>query len=214
MACLVVGGPVSLHPHPYTRSFDVTSCIASCLYTVRRAGQEIQRRPWSPIGRSRIVLARATETAQTYTQGAHIMEVRSHVSRRSAGVRRRRVAGRASHISRLGSVRPGARGGSRKASRPRTGRDSPVTGSARTRSGCSRACSPTTGESVAASVLHTDHSWSLTSLQQRLVKTGGRLVRHARYYWLLLAESHLTRRLFGSMLRRIWALWSRPANGR
>jgi hypothetical protein len=38
-----------------------------------------------------------------------------------------------------------------------------------------------------------------------LVKTGGRLVKHARYYWLLLAESHLTRRLFGSMLRRIWA---------
>jgi hypothetical protein len=48
--------------------------------------------------------------------------------------------------------------------------------------------------------------WSLTSLQQRLVKTGGRLVKHARYYWLLLAESHLTRRLFGSMLRRIEAL--------
>ena len=48
--------------------------------------------------------------------------------------------------------------------------------------------------------------WSLTSLQQRLVKTGGRLVKHARYYWLLLAEGHLTRRLFGSMLRRIWAL--------
>jgi hypothetical protein len=48
--------------------------------------------------------------------------------------------------------------------------------------------------------------WSLTSLQQRLVKTGGRLVKHARYYWLLLAESHLTRRLFASMLRRILAL--------
>jgi Transposase DDE domain group 1 len=46
-------------------------------------------------------------------------------------------------------------------------------------------------------------NWSLTSLQQRLVKTGGRLVKHARYYWLLLAESHLTRRLFGSMVRRI-----------
>jgi hypothetical protein len=44
---------------------------------------------------------------------------------------------------------------------------------------------------------------SLTSLQQRVVKTGGRLIKHARYYWLLLAESHLTRRLFGSMLRRI-----------
>ncbi|MBI1955336.1 MAG: IS1380 family transposase [Acidobacteria bacterium] len=52
--------------------------------------------------------------------------------------------------------------------------------------------------------------WSLTSLQQRLVKTGGRLVKHARYYWLLLAESHLTRRLFVAMLRRIGAL-SLPA---
>ena len=45
-------------------------------------------------------------------------------------------------------------------------------------------------------------NWSLASLQQRLVKTGGRLVKHARY-WLLLAESHLTRRLFGAMVRRI-----------
>jgi hypothetical protein len=45
-------------------------------------------------------------------------------------------------------------------------------------------------------------NWSLTSLQQRLVKTGSRLVKHARYYLLMLAESHLTRRLFGSMLRR------------
>jgi hypothetical protein len=49
-------------------------------------------------------------------------------------------------------------------------------------------------------------NWSLTSLQQRLVKTGGRLVKHARYYWLLLAEGHLTRRLFGAMVRRIEAL--------
>jgi hypothetical protein len=48
--------------------------------------------------------------------------------------------------------------------------------------------------------------WSLTSLQQRLVKTGGRLIKHARYYWLLLAEGHLTRRLFGSMVRRMAAL--------
>ena len=48
--------------------------------------------------------------------------------------------------------------------------------------------------------------WSLTSLQQRLVKTGGRLIEHARYYWLMLAESHLTKRLLGSMVRRIDAL--------
>ena len=42
--------------------------------------------------------------------------------------------------------------------------------------------------------------------QQLLVKTGGRLVKHARYYWPLLAEGHLTRRVFGAILRRIWAL--------
>ena len=53
---------------------------------------------------------------------------------------------------------------------------------------------------------HRISNWSLTSLQQRLVKTGGRLIKHARYYWLLLAESHLTRRLFASMLGRIGGL--------
>ena len=49
-------------------------------------------------------------------------------------------------------------------------------------------------------------SWPLTSLQHRLMKTGGRLVKHARYYWLLLAEGHLNRRLFGEMLARLAAL--------
>ena len=49
-------------------------------------------------------------------------------------------------------------------------------------------------------------NWSLTSLQQRLVKTGGKLVKHGRYYWLLLEESHLTRRLFGAMVQRMVAL--------
>jgi hypothetical protein len=46
-------------------------------------------------------------------------------------------------------------------------------------------------------------NWSLTSLQPRLVKTGGRLVKHARYYWLFLAEGHLNRRRFRAMLGRI-----------
>ena len=36
-------------------------------------------------------------------------------------------------------------------------------------------------------------SWSLTSLQHRLMKTGGRLVKHARYYWLLPAGLGATR---------------------
>jgi hypothetical protein len=46
-------------------------------------------------------------------------------------------------------------------------------------------------------------NWSLTSLQQHLVKSGGRPVRHARYCWLLLAESHLTPRFFSAMVQRI-----------
>ena len=48
--------------------------------------------------------------------------------------------------------------------------------------------------------------WSLTSLQQRLVKTGGRSIKHARYYWLLLAGSHLTRWLHAEMLGKSRAL--------
>jgi hypothetical protein len=33
-------------------------------------------------------------------------------------------------------------------------------------------------------------NWSLMSLQQRLFKTGGRRIRHARYFILQLAESY------------------------
>jgi hypothetical protein len=53
-------------------------------------------------------------------------------------------------------------------------------------------------------------NWSLTSLRRRLVKTGGRPVKPAQYYWLLLAEGHLTRTRFAAMLRRI-ALLPLPA---
>ena len=56
--------------------------------------------------------------------------------------------------------------------------------------------------------------WSLASLQQRLVKTGGRLVKHARYYCLLLVESHLTKRLFGAMLSGSGRCRCRRADGR
>jgi hypothetical protein len=60
------------------------------------------------------------------------------------------------------------------------------------------------GEPVAAAcAAQENRQVVLDHLQQRLVKTGGRLVKHARYYWLLLAESYLTRRLFAAMLRRI-----------
>jgi len=42
---------------------------------------------------------------------------------------------------------------------------------------------------------------SLTSLQQGLGKTGRPLVKHERYYWLLLAEGHLNRQ---QRLERSW----------
>jgi hypothetical protein len=41
---------------------------------------------------------------------------------------------------------------------------------------------------------------SLTSRQQGRVKTGDRRVKRGRYNRLLLAESHLTRWLFGTLL--------------
>ncbi len=52
--------------------------------------------------------------------------------------------------------------------------------------------------------------WSLTSLQQRLFKTGGRLIRHARSFRLQLAESHLTATLFLQIIRRIERLAWHP----
>ena len=54
-------------------------------------------------------------------------------------------------------------------------------------------------------------SWSLTSLRHWLFKTGGRLIRDARYVVLQLAESHLTPTLFRQILERIERLArSRP----
>jgi hypothetical protein len=53
--------------------------------------------------------------------------------------------------------------------------------------------------------------WSLTSVQQRLVKTGGRLVKHTRYYVLMLTEGHLTRGRFAAILRRV-AMLPPPAS--
>jgi DDE family transposase len=52
--------------------------------------------------------------------------------------------------------------------------------------------------------------WSLTSLLQRLLKTGGRLIQHARYITLQLAESYLTVPLSRQILARIGQLAWHP----
>ncbi len=49
-------------------------------------------------------------------------------------------------------------------------------------------------------------SWSLTSIQTRLIKIGGRLVRHARRLVFQLAEVMVTREMFDEMLERIGRL--------
>src|SRR5713226_2369107 len=64
-------------------------------------------------------------------------------------------------------------------------------------------------QSLASTGLAAIQSWS-TSLQQRLFKTGGRLIRHARYFVLQLAESYLTLTLFRQILARIERLGWHP----
>ena len=49
---------------------------------------------------------------------------------------------------------------------------------------------------------------------QRLFKTGARLIRHARYFTLQLAESYLTRSLFRQILGRIERLAWHPTRSR
>jgi hypothetical protein len=46
----------------------------------------------------------------------------------------------------------------------------------------------------------------LSFLAYNLGTHGGGWCCTPRYYWLLLAERHLTRRVFATILRRIWAL--------
>jgi hypothetical protein len=57
-----------------------------------------------------------------------------------------------------------------------------------------------------------DQELVVGELAAALVKTDGCLIVYARYYWLL-AEGHLTRQPFGSMLRSIAALPSPAGKG-
>ncbi len=45
--------------------------------------------------------------------------------------------------------------------------------------------------------------WSLTTLREKLVKIGARIVRHGRYLVFQLAEVAVPRSLFAKILRRI-----------
>ena len=52
--------------------------------------------------------------------------------------------------------------------------------------------------------------WSLTTLREKLVKIGARIVRHGRYAIFQLAEVAVPRALFAEILRRIERLRPRP----
>ena len=53
--------------------------------------------------------------------------------------------------------------------------------------------------------------WSLRSIQLKLIKIGGRLIKHARYYCLLLAETVVNHKIFSCLLNNIRRLC--PASG-
>jgi len=53
--------------------------------------------------------------------------------------------------------------------------------------------------------------WSLRSIQLKLIKIGGRLIKHARYYCLLLAETVVNHKIFSGLLVNIRRL--RPSSG-
>ena len=52
--------------------------------------------------------------------------------------------------------------------------------------------------------------WSLTTLREKLVKIGARIVRHGRYVVFQLAEVAVPRSLFADILRRITLLRPKP----
>lgn len=45
--------------------------------------------------------------------------------------------------------------------------------------------------------------WSLTTLREKLIKIGAKVVTHARYVIFLLAEVAVPKRLFRAILERI-----------
>jgi len=52
--------------------------------------------------------------------------------------------------------------------------------------------------------------WSLRTIQLKLIKIGGRLIRHARYYYMLLAEVSIKEWLWRSIMRNISQLCPTP----
>ncbi len=59
-------------------------------------------------------------------------------------------------------------------------------------------------------LLESVKQWSLTSLKEKLIKIGARIVTHGRYVTFQLAEVAVTRGLFAEILRLIAELRPQP----
>ena len=101
---------------------------------------------------------------------------------------------------------------SRRASWRCAGRGCPAAPSGTTPCGCSCSRSPTTWPTSCARLALPDEvaQWSLTTLREKLVKIGARIVRHGRYVVFQLAEVAVPRALFAAILRRIDRLRGPP----
>ena len=53
--------------------------------------------------------------------------------------------------------------------------------------------------------------WSMTTLRDRLIKIGAKVVRHGRYVTVQLAEAAISQRVFAEILRLIGGLRPKPA---
>ncbi len=53
--------------------------------------------------------------------------------------------------------------------------------------------------------------WSLTTLREKLIKIGAKVVRHGRYITFQMAEVTIPRPLLAEIPRLIDGLWPRPA---
>ena len=73
--------------------------------------------------------------------------------------------------------------------------------------------SPTTSATSCATLALPDavEQWSLTSLREKLIKIGAKIVRHGRYVTFQMAEVVIPRDLFADILRRIDRLRPPPA---
>ncbi len=58
---------------------------------------------------------------------------------------------------------------------------------------------------------HEVEHWSMTTLRDKLIKIGAKVIRHGRYVTFQLAEVAISRRLFAEILQLIDGLRPKPA---